>query len=271
MTPPFVYIASLRRTGSTVLSEALTHLPHGFIFREPLLGEGKFQVKEADRDRWQQHGVDLDLFARELAAASPGGPGNPGGPDKMDAAIAFRDLLLPKLLEQVSQVGVKEIFHDGWRGYARAFPGMKVLLTGRDPRDIYISLHARVKESGGKRWQGPFHPQSVAADLNRQFQFQLEMLEEHACMKVRYEDLCTDPSLFERVKQFCESPIPGIGDVGSFNASNPKRLAEYELHRDQITDRRIERWKREPDEALRSQAGEIAALMPEYLRFWEYA
>ncbi|MFH0945929.1 MAG: sulfotransferase [Planctomycetota bacterium] len=261
MRLPFVYIASLRRTGSTVLSEALTRLPHGFIFREPLLGEGKFQVKTADRERWKEHGIDLDLFARDLAADSS---------LEANAAIAFRDRLLPRLLEVVSQVGVKEIFHDGWRRYARAFPGMKVLLTGRDPRDLYLSLHARIHESGGKRWPGRFHPESAAADLNRQFRFQFEMFEDCDCMKVRYEDLCTDPGLFDQVKRFCESPIPGIGDIGSFNASNPKRIAEYELHRDQITDQRIGRWKREPDEALRSQAGEIPALMPEYCRFWGY-
>ena len=58
---------------------------------------------------------------------------------------------MPHLASYVSQVGVKEIHHDGWRKYIQYFPEMKILLTGRDPRDIYISLFYRVK-----KWQREF-------------------------------------------------------------------------------------------------------------------
>ena len=87
---------------------------------------------------------------------------------------------------------------------------------------------------------------------------QITILDHHVSARDRFE---SDPGLFEKVKRFCGSPIPDIGDVGSFNASNPKRVAEYELHRDRITDRRIERWQREEDAELKAQAGRMTTLM----------
>ena len=54
MTKPLIYIASLRRTGSTVLSEALTSLPHSFIFREPYLSGGEFRVQDEDATTFLQ-------------------------------------------------------------------------------------------------------------------------------------------------------------------------------------------------------------------------
>ena len=260
MQYPFIYIASLRRTGSTVLSEALSRLPHAFIFREPGLAQGGFSVKAADRGLFQRHGVDLKQFADSLKSGSGAANG----------VAAFAERLLPELLGIVGQVGIKEIFHEGWQAYQQAFPDMKVLVTSRDPRDIYISLFYRVQQSGVKRWPGPFTPGTVAADLNRQFARQLEILAKCDCKKVRYEDFCTDPVLFEEIKAFCESPVPSIGEVGSFNRSNPKRTAEYELHQDQITDQRTERWKHEPDGRLREAASEILEFMPEYFSYWGY-
>jgi len=260
MNSPFIYIASLRRTGSTVLSEALSRLPHAFIFREPGLAQGSFAVKAADRGLFQRHGVDLKQFADSLKSGS-GASG---------AIRAFCDRLLPELYGVVRQVGVKEIFHEGWQAYRETFPNMKVLLTGRDPRDIFLSLADRVQQSGTKRWEGDFTPESVAADLNREFAQQQEIRSSCDCLEVRYETFCTDPALFERIKSFCESPIPSIGDVGAFNRSNPKRGGEYELHRDEITGQRIERWRAEPDPALNAAARRMVELMPEYCAHWGY-
>jgi len=45
MEKPFIYIAALPRSGSTVLSEFLTQLPQAFIFHEPRFASGEAAFK----------------------------------------------------------------------------------------------------------------------------------------------------------------------------------------------------------------------------------
>ena len=80
------------------------------------------------------------------------------------------------------------------------------------------------------------------------------MHKETDCLKIRYEDLCTNENLFDKILTFVESEIPAIGAIGSFNALNPKRQDEYELHGDQITDKRVNRWHHESDKNLVMEA-----------------
>ena len=49
---PFIYIASVMRTGSTMLQEALTQKGKSFIFHEPKFHTGKFQNKGIDAPRF---------------------------------------------------------------------------------------------------------------------------------------------------------------------------------------------------------------------------
>ena len=267
MARPFIYIASLRRTGSTVLSEALTRFPYSFIFREPQFGQNRFALKNSDAALFLEHGIDLAAVRkqwrlqaklRRLFGRQP--------EDYMVAAL--HDELLPQLLRCVPQVGVKEIRHSGWKSYQRHFPDMKIVLTGRDPRDIYLSLHDRLKRGRGG-WVGPYTPQTLAADLNREFQHQRAM-GEMKCLKVKYEDLCTNPALPEQIKSFVDSPIPDSGAIGSFNATNPLRTDEYAVHGDRITDRRVNRWKTEEDQKLVQETQETFDRMSEYCDFWDY-
>lgn len=263
MERPFIYIAGLRRSGSTVLSEALTALPYSFIFREPRVAENRFSVHDSDAELFAQYGIDLLDFERRWWSKRKLIP------------EAFKNELLPQLLTLIGQIGVKEIRHDRWRRLFRLFPEMKILLTARDPRDIYLSLYYKVKNdnvtwSGICSPAGDFCAEAVAEGLNREFREQLAMFETTACLKVKYEDFCTQPALFEQVKAFVGSAIGRVGEVGTFNSANPMRLNEYELHGNAITGQRLQRWKNEPDEALRTQAQRTFDLMPEYCRFWNY-
>lgn len=61
---PFIYIASLMRTGSNVLIEALTQIPYAFVFREPHLGKNYFRLKQDDVARFGQRGQKLVTFTR---------------------------------------------------------------------------------------------------------------------------------------------------------------------------------------------------------------
>lgn len=240
-----------------MLSEALTQRPHGFVFREPRLAEDRFVIRKADAELFAEHGIDLEGFVDDWDRGRDG-----------SLLAAFARNLLPRLQKRAAQIGVKEISHAGWRRYLETFPEMKIVLTARDPRDIYISLWHRVQ--GGKLWRGDFTPERVAATLDEEFRHQLDMKDTTTCLRVRYEDLCLHPETFDVIKHFVGSPIPRIGEVGAFNASNPRRADEFELHGDQITAQRVGRWRREAPER-RALAQRTFDLMGDYCDFWGYS
>lgn len=274
MTPPatsapFVYIASLRRTGSTMFAEALTQFPYSFIFREPALSRNKYNFKDDDVATFREHNIDLDKFANKYVWQIKIHRLLRSRRDVMVKALS--QVLMPQLNQCVQQIGVKEIRHEGWRKYLRYFPDMKFVLTGRDPRDIYISLYYRLEKERGRRWKGEFSPETVAENLLLQFKHQVNMLNAADCMKVKYEDFCTDNQLLEKIKKFVKSPIPGgAGDIGGFLSANPKRQDESSVHGSAITDSRVRRWAQEQNQEIVTQAQKAFDLMPEYNKFWEY-
>jgi hypothetical protein len=265
---PFVFIASLRRTGSTVLSEALTVLPYSFILREPRFDMNWFNLKSRDAVQLKELGIDLMAFARKHRL--PAFLARRLGIGETYMVRAFKKELLPQFRTCVQQVGVKEIRLGNWRRYHIHFPHMRVLLTGRDPRDIYISLYFRAT-SGKGSWSGPFTPERVSEHLNDEFARQLEVYDTGVCMKVRYEDLAADPDVvLQQAITFTDSPIPGVGPIGGFTGTAPGRSNEYELHGNRITSRRISRWQTEQDRGLVMEAERVFDLMPEYCDFWGY-
>jgi len=258
MDKPFIYVAALRRTGSTLLCELLSGIPHAFVFNEPNLADGTFVVREREQAALLEHGVDLRAFRDRWR-----------GVRRPLLFRAFRKELMPQLLEVVRQVGVKEIFHRHWRRYLRAFPEMKIVLTARDPRDIYISLYNRHRR-GVALWEGAFGPREVAESLMQEFAYQREMEATLTVERIRYEDLCMDPSRIERIRLFTETETSGQGDLGSVLRDDPRRRQEYEVHGGQITSRQIARWKREENEDLACDAKECFQRMTEYADYWEY-
>lgn len=262
---PFIYIAALRRTGSTVLSESLTSLPDAFIFREPKLGRRMFTVKPTDADLFRQHGIDLVGFSKAHSGTS-----------LIDLIRrrnrllhAFRRELVPQLHSVVKQVGVKEIQHRGWRFYAEQFPDIRVVLTARDPRDIFVSTFYRVRE-GKDHFRRGLSAKELARNLNREFRHQIEIQSALPSVKIKYEELCNDSRVLDEVKSFVGSSIEGIGEVGQFNAANPNRVSEASIHDGEITSSRVARWVREPDTEVVREAKKMIDLMPEYCKFWQY-
>jgi len=254
---PFIYLSSLRRTGSKMLSEALSLYPYSYIFREPKIGCGRFKIKPVDVEIFDKYGVDLPRHREKILGADP------------EAAVrCFRKELLPELLRVFSQIGIKEIHHKYWRNVYKEFPDMKIIMTGRDPRDIYISLYYRQKELKTKDWErrlgGPFTPQTVVRNLQNDFNYQIEMYHTVSCVKVRYEDFCADLNLLKLIKDFVDSDIPEIGIVGQLSEQN------YLIHGNRITDKRVHRWKRETDKRLLFEAQEVFDRFEEYTQFWEY-
>ena len=96
------------------------------------------------------------------------------------------------------------------------------------------------------------------------------MFETGKAMLVRYEDFCKYPSttLFD-MKEFVNSPIQD-GNVGGFLSNNPKRIGEYKIHGNEVTDSRVCRWKQEKNQKLVKQANRFYELMKDYRIFWGY-
>jgi len=147
---------------------------------------------------------------------------------------------------------------------------MKVILTGRDPRDIYISVYYRTRNPDGGISRPRFTPKSLANSLNKEFKKQLEMYKTMRCLTVRYEDFCSDITVMNDILLFSECKIDNHGDIGGFNKNNPQRENENKLHGGEITSKRVARWKNENDKEIIKSAEPVFSLMPEYTEFWEY-
>ncbi len=253
-----------------MLSEALTDLPYAFILHEPHLGKNYFAIQQNDVIQLAQHGIDLPEFTKQrLRVAFLLRRLRWAGYRQDYMMREFKFKLLPEMLTQIQQIGVKEIKHSGWQNYVRHFPDMRVVMTGRDPRDIYISMHQ--KWIGGTlNWPRPFTPDHISQELNHQFQMQLALRNEAECMDVTYERLCTDKTVFDEILSFIRSPITKLGDIGTFVSNHPKRVSEHDIHGDKITSQRVHRWKNETDAALVRQAHQVFEHMPAYCDFWEY-
>ena len=248
---PFVYIASLMRSGSTMMQESLTKVPFSFIFCEPKFGKKMFKISP----RFLK---DLPFDIRPLL--------NP------PCIRTFAENVVPKLKGKISQVGIKEIRNAGWREYLKYFPDMRFVLTGRDPRDIYISANDWFANRVNQLKRGGILiPERLLSDVINEVKSQKEMFKTGKAIQVRYEDLCENPdSVMLDVKKFINSPIPNIGNIGGYLSLNQKRVSEFERHGKIITSLRIGRWKTVCDKALRLRAKKFYNLMSEYREFWKY-
>lgn len=264
--PPFIYISAMRRSGSTLLSEAFTKLPYAYIFQEPNLGKNIFHFKSHEAEILREYSVDLDRFTR---LRRPFAFVLRRLRQRPDYAIhAVKTKLLSMMFADVpAQIGVKEIRNEGWEHYLRHFPDMRVVMTGRDPRDIYLSACER-----NKVLQSPidYEPVSYAKWMNDDFAHQLALSQATECFRVRYEDLCSDPLLYAEVKRFVESPIPEVGEIGRFLSTHAHRQAEHEKHGGTISTKSVGRWRKEKNQKWLAEAHKVFELVPEYNEFWGY-
>ena len=249
---PFVYIGSLMRTGSTVMQECLTKVPFSFIFCEPKFGQKIFKIDP-------KFLTDLPFNVRLYL--------------KPPSVEMLAKKLMPKLKGKIAQVGVKEIKNNGWRDYLKYFSDVRFVLTGRNPRDIYLSVNDWVALRNPHAWKrgGILIPELLFSAVNMDFIRQKQMFKAGKAMRVKYEEFCKDPdTILSNVKEFVKSPIPNIGEIGGYTSVNPKRGAEYRRHGKKITSLRINRWKKEPDKQLVLRAEKFANLMSDYCNFWGY-
>ncbi len=265
---PFVYIAALRRSGSTILSELLTDPPKSFIFREPGIARGRYELHPDDIETLRPLGGrpgDFKLrwsrwLNRRLARHNPA-----------HFVKAFRDELIIPLSDRVEQLGVKEIAHEGWGRYARAFPDMRVIVLGRDPRDIYLSMLDRRRKGVGRLSGETLTPERAAELLLPEFEHQRTMAEVLPSLRITYERLCTDPSAFDEVRAHVDSPLQAPGSAGRFNQANPQRRDEAAIHAGSLTAKRTDRWRSIDDTQATEACQEVFDRMREYAGYFGYA
>ena len=249
-------IAATRRTGSTLAAEALTELPRAFVFREPGLFRGRNVVKDPDVELLES-AVGIDLSAA----------GSRERRTPAEATRRFLELVAAPLNRVVEQVGIKEVrFRPAWRevlGELEKAGPVRVVALGRDPRDQYLSL-AHLARERKVNLKGEFGPAAVAADIAREHAVLREIVAATGAMRVRYEELCTDPGVIEAIRSFVESPVRRGGDVGLFKDRNRA------LHGREVTGLRVARWRQETDARLADEADEAAALLAEYRAYWGY-
>ncbi len=256
---PFIYIGALRRSGSTMLCEALTQPPHSLVFNEPNIAFRRFVIRPKETELLNQCGIDLAAFVKRWSILH-----------RRLLLYGFRKRLMPRIARHFAQIGIKEIFHTNWRAVLSGFPDSRIVLTARDPRDIYLSLHSRYV-SGKAIWRGEFTPRRVADHLNYEFGYQQEMAKECGALKVRYEDLCLDPNELARVLKFVESDIVTVGRLGGFLNADVSRVMEGKIHDGKITDKRVARWKSEVNVQHLEEAIAVFRLMPQYCEYWGYS
>lgn len=243
---PFVYIASLRRTGSTMLANLLTELPRAYVFREPRIGLGKLRVRPDVANSFSGFGVDLIAVKKAMRDLPR--------EEALERFAAFIEELSP----HVEQLGIKEITHDGHEDLSRLFPEMRVVVTVRDVRDIYLSLYHRRKEllTRGKLW---FETQTLLPYLREQSDALFRLMSHHDHLVVRYEDLCRDSSLLDQVRAFVDSPVAGLG---SLEAGADRR--DLSKHGAAIDATRVGLFQHETDDVARHNATYLFEEMEDY-------
>jgi hypothetical protein len=240
-----------------MLCEALTQLPHSLIFNEPNLGASRFAVRNTEADLLESVGINLPRFVKRWSIARG-----------RFLLYGFRRRLVPAISKKIGQVGIKEIFHAEWRRVVAGFADTRIVLTARDPRDLYLSLRSRYNK-GHAIWSGKFTPARVAENLMCDFEHQRDMAREHQVMHVRYEDLCLAPDILGQVLRFVDSDIVEVGRLGGYLQADSRRVAEGAMHEGRITDRRVARWRQE-DEKARDEAQQVFEAMADYCSYWRY-
>jgi hypothetical protein len=228
--------------------EILTELPYSFIFHEPALCNNKFNTKRKNLKRILELGIDVNLIL------------NP------PSLIKFKQDVIPVLKKNVMQIGVKEVWSTHWKNYLKVFPDTRIIIIGRDPRDLYISICY---------WRNRLQPKRLsprrAKLLKAQINIQKEMFNTGSAIKVRYEDLCNNQEeTILKIKEFVNSPIPDTGKIGAFLSTLSKRKREYEQHGNEITTSSIGRWKTESNKNIVRWANKYFDSIPEYCDFWGY-
>jgi hypothetical protein len=256
---PFVFIAGFPRSGSTAVAESLTEWPHAFVHSEPGLTQGKLHLYALERL--------TEPFASAVSAAMS------------EAKRILQDtppggLLLRAYLNRVvpllpfDQVGIKEVAFRRFlhRSVLEERPDARVLVTVRDPRDLWLSLEEMSERYKDPAWSyRGLGPDEAAERIEAIFR-QLRELVDMGALVVRYEDLCSDPAVVSRVLEYVDSAARH-GSIGM--VTRDRRDWEIDRHRGALSSHSVGRWQSADPEA-RGRAERFAERLGEYRERFGY-
>lgn len=248
---PFIYICSVLRTGSTLVQELLTHAPESLIFHEPRFAVKAFQNQE----------VSGEMLVKEYGFTKP------------EMSYSSISRFLYEITRKIPQVGVKEIRNANWLMYLNLFDDIRFVLTGRNPRDIYISCFKQLQRSD--HWK-PAYPPLSPLGLFREVIPEIEAQNGILGMgldifKVRYEDLVGETdAVASDLLRFCGSPLEHAGIPGDFHQRIERGRYEIEKHGHAVTDSSVGLYSKERDVRLLKDAEDFYRLMWEYNKVWGY-
>ncbi len=203
--PPAILIQGMRRSGTTILYDALLEDPGLHCFYEPWREDtetpgGGSNARESDpfaetrelRRRFR----DAEYPGLELADFNLGGPGRPAlelGPDVPDHCAGF----LATLLGRDEPVMVKETrFYDKLEVIEELAPEETVLVhVVRDPRAVCVSM---MMGRGRKRADSYADPEAFFSERERRKLWSSRQLSELLLKDHEYRGL-RDPANFERI------------------------------------------------------------------------
>jgi hypothetical protein len=256
---PFVFIAGFPRSGSTAVAEMLTEWPRTFIQSEPGLTQGKLHLYALERlaePFASSVSGALSEARRVLAETKPGG----------DILRAYLRRVVPLL--PFEQVGIKEVAFRRFlhRAVLEERPDARVVVTVRDPRDLWLSLEEMAGRYDDPLWSyRGLGPDEAAERVEGIFRQVVELVERGALV-VRYEALCTDPAIAAKLLEFVESPV-AAGSFGLFTSD--RRNWEIDRHGGVLSSRSVGRW-RSADPQARQRAERFAERLGAYRERFGY-
>jgi hypothetical protein len=253
---PFIYVAAMPRSGSTMLAGILSQPSISHIFSEIGLNRGL--------THGFQQLAEFDNRFPDLLSTYQGKP--------QMMLRTFAQEVLPKLAAVVPHLGVKECFHENWQLYPETVGEVRFVVLARDPRDVMLSIldygdrvnwHRQLWSDKGDDY--------IARRHNEVWAQQRAMLKRSDAVAVRYEDICLDPKTFIRLSRFCELPLNKPASASRVIEAYPWRSWEISKHRHNLVGAEsVYRWKRESNPTRRSRAFRLGELMQDYCRFWGY-
>jgi hypothetical protein len=242
----------------------LTNPPESIVLGEPAMHKDKIKISLNDLRMLEENGVDVTPFTSNFSKKNIL---DLDFSDTHEYVTFFKNEVVGRIKKKFSQVGIKEIRHNHWKDILSVFPNTKAIITGRDPRDIYLSLyHKKIRVKGKPVFASgvPISAETVADDINREFEYQLKIIDNCESILVRYEDFCEQKKLHQKILEFTNSASKGLGAMEKINRYSS------ELHGESITSTSVKRWKKEIDEKLIADMNELFARTDKYNHFWGY-
>ena len=252
--PADVYIASLGRSGSTLVANLMTTPPDRLVLVEPLLHRGGGNAGMFDqmaRWGWPVGAGDLARWREPTTGQSP-----------VDRAAA----VLAGLLAGLARWGVKEVDPTAHRPGIALLRPKRVIVLVRDIRDVMLSYMEKFRREGRSDFGGDLLRR--LAEGTRVLTWLADGLGAGGPLRiVRYEDFVASADERATLARWLDWPLDGDPDR---NLDLYRRTYEIERHRGIVSPVSVGRRARAASSADAALVARIGDLLAGYQRRFGY-